>query len=75
MSHASTLQVFAELDRQERETNLNAVPQQTQDEDLGAVLQMASASLSPADRRVVRTEEMGRRIAAAAGSRARPCRC
>jgi len=68
-------QVFAELDRQERETKLNAVPQQTQDEDLGAVLQMASASLSPADRRVVRTEEMGRRIAAAAGSRARPCRC
>ena len=68
-------QVFAELDRQQRETKLNAVSQQTQDDDLRAVLQIASASLSPADRRVVRTDEMGRRIAAAAGSRAPPYRC
>jgi len=66
---------FAELDRQERESRLNGVPLQEQHEDLAAVLQLASASLSPADRRVVRTEEMGRRIAAAAGSRAPRCQC
>jgi len=69
-------QAFAELDRQERENRLNAVTQQQEDEkDLSVVLQLASASLSPADRRVVRTEEMGRRIAAAAGSRAPRCHC
>ncbi len=61
---------FAELDRQERESRLNGVPQQEQEDDLAAVLQVASASLSPADRRVVRTKEMDRRIAAAAASRA-----
>jgi len=69
-------QAFAELDRQERENRLNAVTRQQEDEvDLGAVLQLASASLSSADRRVVRTEEMRRRIAAAAGSRAPRCHC
>ncbi len=80
---------FAELDRLERETRLNAVPRQKQededekvedqneqDEDhLEAVLQMAGASLSSADRRVVRTKEMDRRIAAAAGSRAPRYHC
>ncbi len=68
-------QAFAELDRQERENRLNGVPPQQEEEDLAAVLQIASASLSPADRRVVRTEEMDRRIAAAAGSRAPRCHC
>jgi hypothetical protein len=63
-------QAFAELDRQARETRLTGASPQDQDEDLAAVLQIASASLSPADRRVVRTEDMDRRIAAAAGSRA-----
>lgn len=66
---------FAELDQQERESRLNGVPQQKQEDGLGAVLQIAIASLSPADRRVVRTEEMNRRIAAAAGSRAPRCHC
>lgn len=66
---------FAELDRQKRESRLNGVLQQEQEDNLGAVLQIASASLSPADRRVVRTEEMDRRIAAAAGSRAPRCHC
>ena len=68
---------FAELDRQERASRLNGVPRQQQQEDdnLGAALQIASASLSSADRRVVRTEEMDRRIAAAAGSRAPRCHC
>ena len=67
--------VFAELDRQQRESRLNGESPQEQDEDLAAVLQIASASLSPADRRIVRTEEMDRRIAAAAGSRAPRYRC
>ncbi len=66
---------FAYLDRLERETRLNAGPRQDQREDLAAVLQMASASLSSADRRVVRTQEMDRRIASAARSRAPQCRC
>lgn len=70
---------FAELDRQERENILNAETRQDQDreeeENLAAVLQIASASLSPADRCVVRTEQMDRRIAAAAGSRAPRRRC
>jgi hypothetical protein len=63
-------QVFAELDWQDRQSKLNNVPHHEQDDDLEAVLQVASASLSPADRRVVRTKEMDRRIAAAAASRA-----
>jgi len=73
----SLAQTFAELDRQERASRLNGVPRQQQQEDdnLGAALQIASASLSSADRRVVRTEEMDRRIAAAAGSRAPRCHC
>ncbi len=66
---------FAELDRQERERRSNGVPRQQQDEDLEITLQIASASLSPADRRVVRTEQMDRRVAAAAGSWAPPCHC
>ncbi len=66
---------FAELDRQERESRLNGVPGQQQDEDLEVTLQIASASLSPADRRVVRTEQMDRRVAAAAGSWAPRCYC
>ncbi len=68
-------QAFAELDRQAREARLNGASQQDQHEHLAAVLQIASASLSPADRRVVRTEGMDRRIAAAAGSRAPRCHC
>ena len=71
-------QTFAELDRLEREKVQNDAPRRQNDDnddDLGAVLQLASASLSPADRRVVRTEEMDRRIAAAAGSRAPRCHC
>lgn len=61
---------FAELDRQQRESRLNGAPRQQQDEDLRVTLQIASASLSPADRRVVRTEKMTQRMLAAAGSRA-----
>ena len=57
-------QAFAELDRQDRERKLNGVPEEQQEEKLGSLLQIASASLSAADRRIVRTEEMDRRIAA-----------
>ncbi len=61
---------FAELDRQERDRRLNGEPQQAQEDDLLSILMLASASLCPADRRVIRTEKMGHRIAAAAASRA-----
>ncbi len=61
---------FAELDRLDRERRLNGEPLEEQEEDLRNILQLASASLSPADRRVVRTEDMGRRIDSASRSRA-----
>ena len=63
-------EAFAELDRQKRQRGLNGAPQEDQEQDLQTILQVASASLSAADRRVVRTEDMNRRIAAAARSRA-----
>jgi len=61
---------FAELDRDEREKKRNHIQPKDQVQDIGAVPQIASASLAPADRRVIRTEEMDRRIAIAAASRA-----
>jgi len=61
--------VFAELDQLERERRLNGESPEDRDDDLRATLQLASASLSPADRSVVRNEGMGRRIEAAARSR------
>jgi hypothetical protein len=66
---------FADLDRAARERKLAGLPDEPQAENLDVILQLASASLSPADRRVVRTEQMDRRIAAAAQSRAPRCRC
>lgn len=66
---------FADLDRQERESKLKGVQLREQEEGLEAILQIASASLSTADRRVVRTKEMNQRIAAAAQSRAPRCHC
>jgi hypothetical protein len=66
---------FAELDRDERQRRLNGVSVEEQDDDLESILQIESASLSPADRRVVRTEEMVRRVAAAARSRAPRSHC
>jgi len=61
---------FAELDRDQRERKRSLPQPEDQEEEIEAVPQIASASLCPADRRVIRTEEMDRRIAAAAGSRA-----
>jgi len=64
-------QAFAELDQRERVRRLNGwSTQEHHDDGLAAVLRIASASLAPADRRVVRTEEMDKRIAKAAASRA-----
>jgi hypothetical protein len=63
-------EAFAELDQVERERRLNGEPLEDDEDHLRTILQLASASLSPADRRVVRTEEMSRRIEAAARSRA-----
>jgi hypothetical protein len=63
-------QAFADLDRDDRERKLKDLPPRQEDDDLDTVLQVASASLSPADRRVIRTKDMDHRIAAAAASRA-----
>ncbi len=60
---------FAELDRQQRESALNDEPPNDANHVLQTVHQLASASLSPADRRVIRTDEMTRRIESAANSR------
>ena len=63
-------EAFAHLDHDQREKHLRDLPSDDPQQDLGSVLQLASASLSTADRRVIRTEEMDRRVAAAARSRA-----
>jgi len=63
-------EAFARLDHDQREKHLRGLPADDPQQDLGSVLQLESASLSTADRRVIRTEEMDRRVAAAAGSRA-----
>jgi len=65
---------FAELDRDDHQRKLDGLHLDEQD-DLENILRVESASLSPADRRIVRTEGMNRRVAAAARSRAPRCRC
>jgi hypothetical protein len=61
-------EAFAHLDHDQREQYLRGLPAHDPQPDLGSVLQLESASLSTADRRVIRTEEMDRRVAAAAKS-------
>ena len=68
-------EAFAEMDRDEHQRKLDGLPVKQPGDDLESLLQIESASLSPADRRVVRTEDMNRRVAAAAKSRAPRCRC
>jgi len=63
-------EAFAHLDQDQREQHLRGLPSDDPQQDLGHVLQLESASLSTADRRVIRTEEMDRRVAAAAKSSA-----
>jgi len=62
-------EVFAELDQEDRERELKGLPPRGQITS-NVVLQIGSASLPSADRRLVRTEEMDRRMRAAASSRA-----
>ena len=61
-------EAFAHLDHDQREKYLRGLPAHDPQPELGSVLQLESASLSTADRRVIRTEEMDRRVAAAAKS-------
>jgi hypothetical protein len=61
-------EAFAHLDHDQREKHLRGLPAHDPQPDLGSALQPESASLSTADRRVIRTEEMDRRVAAAAKS-------
>jgi len=63
-------EAFAQLDLDRHEKRLKGLPTGDQQQDLRSEIKLASASLSTADRRVVRTEEMDRRVAAAAKSRA-----
>ena len=63
-------EAFADLDRLEQERHRNGEAPQADEGELRITLQLASASLSPADRRVVRAEGMTRRVEAAARSRA-----
>jgi len=59
---------FAELDETDRKRKLYAKSPRDNDDDLRETLQLASASLAPADRCVVRNKHMDRRIEAAARS-------
>lgn len=63
-------EVFASFDHEQREQQLSGLSADDAQQDLERQLQIASASLSTADRRVIRTKEMDRRVAAAAKSRA-----
>jgi hypothetical protein len=63
-------EAFASLDQEQREQQLSGLPADDSQQDLERRLQIASASLSTADRRVIRTDAMNRRVAAAAKSRA-----
>jgi hypothetical protein len=68
-------EAFAELDRDEHQRKLDDALGDDQHDDLESFLQIESASLSPADRRIVRTDEMNRRVAAAARTRDPRCLC
>ncbi len=63
-------EAFAQLDREKQEQRLQGIASFHDDDDVDTVLQIATASLSTPDRRVVRTEDMNQRMLAAAGSRA-----
>jgi hypothetical protein len=62
---------FAQLDQEEQSRRQKGLPS-TQTDNLERVLRISTSSLSTADRRIVRTDEMNRRIKKAAKSRA-PC--
>ena len=60
---------FAQLDQEEQSRRQKGLPS-TQTDNLQRVLQISTSSLSTADRRIVRTDEMNRKIKNAAKSRA-----
>lgn len=60
---------FAQLDQEEQSRREKGLPS-TQTNNLERVLRISTSSLSTADRRIVRTDEMNRRIKNAAKSRA-----
>ncbi len=63
-------EAFAQMDLEQQEKRLKGLPSEDRQQDLKREIQLASASLSTADRRVIRTVEMDRRVVAAARSRA-----
>jgi hypothetical protein len=63
-------EAFASLDQEQREQQLSGLPADDSQRDLERRLQIASASLSTADRRVIRTEAMNRHVADVANNRA-----
>jgi hypothetical protein len=64
-------EAFADLDRKDREAKQLGEPLEDPEDDLSTILQAATASLVKEDRRIIRTDEMNRCIAAAA-SKNRP---
>jgi len=60
---------FAQLDQEEQSRRQKGLPS-TQTDNLERVLRISTSSLSTEDRRIVRTDEMNRRIKKAAKSRA-----
>jgi len=62
-------EAFAQLDKKEQHSREKGFIS-TESEDLDRVLQLSTSSLSTADRRIVRSDEMNRRIKRAAKSRA-----
>jgi hypothetical protein len=65
-------EAFAQLDQEERKKKLRGEPL-IETSNLGQVLQIATSSLSSADRKVVRSDRMGQKMSLAAKSRAPRC--
>ncbi|MCP4286511.1 MAG: hypothetical protein GY792_19035, partial [Gammaproteobacteria bacterium] len=63
-------EAFAQLDFDRHEMHMKGLPSYDRQQNLSSEIQPTSASLTTADRRVIRTEKMDHRIAAAAKSRA-----
>jgi hypothetical protein len=66
---------FAEMDGDDRNKKNRRNERKKQESNLRRTLQLESSSLSAADRRIIRTDEMNHRIAAAAKSRAPKVMC
>jgi len=62
-------EAFAQLDQEDQRRQQKGLPP-AEPEDLQRVLRLSTSSLSTADRRIVRTDDMNRRIRKAAKSRA-----